>query len=48
MIFSDIGNIFKNSCLKQKRYIFLYKIKINKGLLNKISVSGLSVYEKVF
>ena len=47
MIFSDVGNILKNPFLKQKRYIFLYKIKINKGLLNKFFVSDLSIYEKI-
>ena len=48
MIFSDVGNIFINLFLKQKRCVFSYKIKPNKGILNKISVSALYIYHKIF
>ena len=48
MIFSNVQDILTNLFLKQKRYIFSYKIKLSKGILNKFSVFFLYFYQKVF
>ena len=48
MIFSNVQDILTNLFLKQKRYIFSYKIKLSKGILNKFSVFFLYFYQKIF